>query len=130
MSAGLFFCFIPFSVFVRNVYKLFTYICINNLLLELMCLMSKTVLVIAAHPDDEILGSGGTIKRLVNSGYRVISVIVAKGRKEEEHHIKPFILKANKQIGVEEVLFLEFPNLLLETIPLHEINKSIEVLIR
>ena len=94
-----------------------------------MYLMSKTVLVIAAHPDDEVLGSGGTIKKLINSGYRVISVIVAKGRKEEEHRIKPFILKANKQLGVEEVLFLEFPNLLLETIPLHEINKSIESLL-
>ncbi|MDR6999609.1 PIG-L deacetylase family protein [Neobacillus niacini] len=91
--------------------------------------MSKNVLVIAAHPDDEILGSGGTIKKLVNNGYRVISVIVAKGRKEEEHHIKPFMLKANKQIGVEEVLFLDFPNLLLETIPLHDINKSIEALL-
>jgi LmbE family N-acetylglucosaminyl deacetylase len=94
-----------------------------------MCLMSKNVLVIAAHPDDEILGSGGTIKKLVNSGHRVISVIVAKGRKEEEEHIKPLILKANEQIGVEEVLFLEFPNLLLETIPLHKINKSIEALL-
>ena len=94
-----------------------------------MCLMSKNVLVIAAHPDDEILGSGGTIKKLVNSGHKVISVIVAKGRKEEEEHIKPLILKANEQIGVEEVLFLEFPNLLLETIPLHKINKSIEALL-
>ena len=94
-----------------------------------MCLMSKNVLVIAAHPDDEILGSGGTIKKLVNSGHKVISVIVAKGRKEEEENIKPLILKANEQIGVEEVLFLEFPNLLLETIPLHKINKSIEALL-
>src|SRR4051812_24734041 len=94
-----------------------------------MHLMSKNVLVIAAHPDDEILGSGGTIKKLVNSGHRVIFVIVAKGKKEEEEHIKPLILKKNKQIGVEEVLFLEFPNLLLETIPLHKINKSIEALL-
>ncbi|MED1467601.1 PIG-L deacetylase family protein [Bacillus salipaludis] len=91
--------------------------------------MSKNVLVIAAHPDDEILGSGGTIKKLVNNGYRVISVIAAKGRKEEEHHIKPLMLKANKQLGVEEVIFLEFPNLLLETKPLHEINKAIEALL-
>ncbi|MGG1678043.1 PIG-L deacetylase family protein [Neobacillus sp. NRS-1170] len=91
--------------------------------------MSKNVLVIAAHPDDEILGSAGTIMKLVNNGYKVISVIAAKGRKEEEHHINQFILKANKQIRVEEVIFLELPNLLLETIPLKEINKSIEALL-
>ena len=49
--------------------------------------MSKNVLVIAAHPDDEILGSGGTIKKLVNSGHKVISVIVAKGRKRKRRSI-------------------------------------------
>src|SRR3954453_21810964 len=84
--------------------------------------MNKNVLVIAAHPDDEILGSGGTIKKLINLGYKVISVIAAKGRKEEEDRIRPLMLEANRHLGVEEVLFLEFPNLLLETIPLHEIN--------
>jgi LmbE family N-acetylglucosaminyl deacetylase len=91
--------------------------------------MSENVLVIAAHPDDEILGSGGTIKKLINHGYNVITVIAAKGRKAEEHHIQQFMLKANKHLGVDEVLFLELPNLLLETIPLVEINKSIENLL-
>lgn len=91
--------------------------------------MSENVLVIAAHPDDEILGIGGTIKKLVNHGYKVITVIAAKGRKEEEHHIQQFMLKANKHLGVDEVLFLELPNLLLETIPLVEITKSIESLL-
>ncbi|WP_026565581.1 PIG-L deacetylase family protein [Bacillus sp. UNC41MFS5] len=91
--------------------------------------MSENVLVIAAHPDDEILGSGGTIKKLINHGYKVITVIAAKGRKKEEHHIQEFMLKANKHLGVDEVLFLELPNLLLETIPLVDINKSIENLL-
>jgi LmbE family N-acetylglucosaminyl deacetylase len=91
--------------------------------------MSKNVLVIAAHPDDEILGSGGTIKKLINYGYKVITVIAAKGRKEEEQRIQPLMLQANKHLGVEEVLFLEYPNLLLETIPLHEITKAIEALL-
>lgn len=91
--------------------------------------MSENVLVIAAHPDDEILGSGGTIKKLINHGYKVITVIAAKGRKKEEHHIQQYMLEANRQLGVDEVLFLEFPNLLLETIPLVEINKSIEDLL-
>jgi LmbE family N-acetylglucosaminyl deacetylase len=97
--------------------------------MELRCFMSKNVLVIAAHPDDEVLGSGGTIKKLINNGYKVTTVIFAKGRKEEEHHIMQLMVNANQHLGVEDVIFLEFPNLLLETIPLHEINKYIEDLL-
>ena len=91
--------------------------------------MNKNVLVIAAHPDDELLGSGGTLKKLINHGYKVITVIFAKGRKEEEDHIKQAVLKANKHLGIEEIIFLEYPNLLLETFPLHVINKEIESLV-
>lgn len=91
--------------------------------------LKKNVLVIAAHPDDELLGSGGTLKKLINNGNKVITVIFAKGRKEEEGHMKQAILMANKHLGIEEVIFLEYPNLLLETFPLHVINKEIEALI-
>ncbi len=91
--------------------------------------MSTNVIVIAAHPDDEILGPGGTIKKLVNNGNKVISVVVAKGRKEKEDCIKESMLEANKYLGVEEVVFLEYPNLLLETLPLHSLTKEIEALL-
>lgn len=91
--------------------------------------LNKNVLVIAAHPDDELLGSGGTLKKLINHGYKVITVIVAKGRKEEEHEMIRNVEGANKHLGIEEVIFLEYPNLLLETIPLHVINKEIEALL-
>ena len=87
------------------------------------------MLVIAAHPDDELLGSGGTLKKLINHGYKVITVIFAKGRKEAEATIKEAVIKANKHLGIEEIIFLEFPNLLLETFPLHVINKEIEALL-
>lgn len=91
--------------------------------------MRGNVLVIAAHPDDELLGTGGTIKKLMNHGCKVTTVIVAKGRKEEEDHIRKFMIKANKHVGVDETIFLEYPNLLLETLPLHVINKEIEALL-
>ena len=91
--------------------------------------MKESVLVIAAHPDDELLGSGGTIKKLLDNGYKVITVIIAKGRKEEEQRIKQMVSDANKHLGIEETIFLEYPNLLLETIPLHLINKEIEALV-
>jgi LmbE family N-acetylglucosaminyl deacetylase len=91
--------------------------------------MPKTVMVIVAHFDDEILGLAGTLKRLVDQGDRVISIITALGRKEEEHHIKMFAHKANEEIGVQELKFLEYPNLELEKIPLHILTKDIEKLI-
>ena len=91
--------------------------------------MNERVLIIAAHPDDELLGSGGTIKKLINHGYHVITVIIAKGRKEEEQNMKLNVIKANQHLGVEETIFLEYPNLLLETFPLHVITKEIESLV-
>jgi LmbE family N-acetylglucosaminyl deacetylase len=92
-------------------------------------MMIKKVFVIGAHPDDELLGSGGTMRRMMDDGYEVISVIVAKGRKEEEHRMQQFIALANRQLGIKEVIFLDYPNLMLETIPLFKITKKIESLI-
>ncbi|MED4051918.1 PIG-L deacetylase family protein [Priestia megaterium] len=92
--------------------------------------MSDCILVIGAHPDDELLGTAGTLKKFVDEGYKVVSVITALGRKEEAHHIQHFSRLANKEIGIEEVVFLEHINLELEMIPLHELTKEIEHLIK
>lgn len=91
--------------------------------------MNGNALVIAAHPDDELLGSGGTLKKLINHGYKVFTVIFAKGRIEAEQNMKQNVELANKYLGIEETIFLEYPNLLLETYPLHVINKEIEFLV-
>lgn len=91
--------------------------------------MKQTILVIAAHPDDELLGVGGTLKRRIESGDTVISVICAQGRKEEAHQIKQCAQRANQALGIKEVLFLEYPNLEMEMTPLHLIAKKIEALI-
>ncbi|MDC2866538.1 MULTISPECIES: PIG-L deacetylase family protein [unclassified Bacillus (in: firmicutes)] len=92
--------------------------------------MKECILVIGAHPDDELLGTGGTLKRLVEEGHQVISIITALGRKEEAHHIQQLGRCANKEIGIEEVIFLEHANLELELIPLHQLTKEIEQLIQ
>ena len=39
----------------------------------------KTLLVIAAHPDDEALGCGGTIARLTSEGNNVYTLILGEG---------------------------------------------------
>ena len=41
--------------------------------------MKNRILIIAAHPDDEVLGFGGTIARHANSGDHVQVLIVAEG---------------------------------------------------
>jgi LmbE family N-acetylglucosaminyl deacetylase len=91
--------------------------------------MPDTVLVIAAHYDDELLGLAGTLKKLIDKGDKVVSIITALGRKEEEHHIQQFALKANQEIGIKELIFLEHPNLELEMMPLHVLTKELEKLI-
>lgn len=89
----------------------------------------KRILVIAAHPDDEMLGCGGTIKKFINSGCEVITVIVAKGRPDKQRRINRFCKRANAQLGVANVVFLDYPNLKLETYPLHEIVEKLAVLV-
>ncbi len=41
----------------------------------------NSALVVAAHPDDEVLGCGGTIARLGAEGWAVHVLIVAEGKK-------------------------------------------------
>ena len=85
----------------------------------------KKVLVIAAHPDDELLGCGGTIRKFINRGDEVVTAIVAKGRPSEQHRIKKFSKLANSQLGIKKVIFLNYPNLRLETFPLHKIIETL-----
>ncbi|MBN1280625.1 MAG: PIG-L family deacetylase [Candidatus Thermoplasmatota archaeon] len=97
----------------------------------------KRVLIIAAHPDDEILGCGGTIARLVNEGYEAYTLIFGKGvgarydsRNENmEKEIK--ILEnemetANKALGVKKVFSFNLPDNRFDSIPLLDIVKKIE----
>ena len=89
----------------------------------------KRVLVIAAHPDDEMLGCGGTIKKFIKSGCEVTTAILAKGRPSEERRVNKCCKLANAQLGVKEVIFLDYPNLELETHPLHKIVEKVSSII-
>ena len=41
--------------------------------------MSRKILVVAAHPDDEVLGCGGAILKHIESGDIVHTIIMAEG---------------------------------------------------
>ena len=94
-----------------------------------MHLAADRVLVVAAHPDDEVLGPGGTMKRLVDLGARVLTVIACRGRPGQEEVVEPIARQVGRLLGVEDVVFLHFPNLHLETFPLVEVARQIERII-
>ncbi len=88
------------------------------------------ILVIAPHPDDEVLGCGGTITKHTKEGGEVYLCIVTKAYTPEwsEEFIKnrlKEIEKANKILGIKKTYFLDYPTVKLDTIPQKELNEAI-----
>ena len=76
--------------------------------------MSKPVLVIAAHPDDELLGCGGTAALHARAGDEVTAVIACEGESlrygpagvGQNGHMK----RAAGTLGLRDVRQLAFPD--------------------
>ena len=88
------------------------------------------VLVIAPHPDDEIIGVGGTIAKRTASGDEVYVCVVTKGVPpifdiEFIEQDRRECREADALLGVKETLFLDFPAVMLETVPRYQINGRI-----
>lgn len=96
------------------------------------------ILVVAAHPDDEVLGCGGTIARLASEGNSVSICIVAEGSTSRNgmlqdtnqlNTLKTAAHKAALILGANPPQMLNLPDNRLDTIPLLTIIKSIEDII-
>ena len=91
--------------------------------------MSK-VLVIAAHPDDELLGCGGTLIKHVQQGDEVRCLLMCEG--ESLRYVGQNIQMADsteqaaKVIGFSQVVRCNFPDQRLDTFSLVDIIKPIE----
>jgi len=87
-------------------------------------------LIIAAHPDDEVLGCGGMISKNSDNEdfYVLILTAGANTRYGEfmEKTLRDNAIQANKIVGTKEVFFENLPNQGLETIALIDIIKIIE----
>lgn len=97
-------------------------------------MVSKRILVVAAHPDDEISGSGGTIALHTRAGDSVTIVIVCEGESlrygKEGVGQRLYMKRAAKKIGVSDVRLLDFPDQKLDTFTLTEIISPLEQIVR
>ena len=101
-------------------------------------LKNRKILVIAAHPDDEVLGCGGTIARAVKEGSQVYTLIVGEGKTsrdikrdrdsklDEIKNLNDEIIKANEVLGVKEVFVESLPDNRFDDLNLLDIVKVIE----
>lgn len=91
------------------------------------------VMVIGAHPDDETFGMGGTLARHINQGDQVSVLILTDGvmarHGDIEAQRKAFEL-AMRLYGVTEYRHCNYPDQMLDTIPLLTLVLEIEAAIR
>jgi len=96
--------------------------------------MARSVLVIAAHPDDEVLGCGGTVALHARAGDEVTAVIACEGESlrygpggvgQSEHS-----RRAAEMLGLKESRPLGFPDQRLDTLTLLDLIAPLERAVR
>ena len=99
--------------------------------------MNKKILIVAAHPDDEVLGCFGTVSRLIKEGFKAYTLILGEGKtsryeknfsqniNNELETLKNEAQKANEVIGIKKVFFESFPDNRFDSVDLLDIIKAI-----
>lgn len=91
------------------------------------------VLVVVAHPDDEVLGCGATLARLTSAGHRVRVLMAADGERGRPGATDDMVAarqdcarRAAQVMDTEPPEFLDLPDQALETVPRIELTRRIE----
>jgi LmbE family N-acetylglucosaminyl deacetylase len=97
--------------------------------------MNKKILIIAPHPDDEVLGCGGQIKKYAEAGHPVYVLVVSRGTpkyysEERIDNVRKEAKKAHAILGVKETLFLDFHAPELDIVSVSELSKAISEVIQ
>ncbi len=101
--------------------------------------MKAPILILAAHPDDEVLGCGGTIAKFADQGASVHVAFLADGVSSRSgvtalSSVELAARRAAAQhacelLGVRSVAFGDFPDNRMDTVPLLDVVQAVEVLI-
>lgn len=101
----------------------------------------STILVVAAHPDDEILGVGATISKHIKSGDKAYALILGEGQtsrfekreladEELVERLHKDTLDAAKVIGFKEVFFESIADNRFDSVDFLDVVKLIEKHVR
>lgn len=96
--------------------------------------MKKKILIIAPHPDDEVLGCGGIMKKYTKEGHSVFVLILTNGSSVRYGDkmidtLQKEALSCNEILGVEKVIFKDLPEQKLDGLPVIDIVKEIEAVV-
>ncbi|KGK41845.1 GlcNAc-PI de-N-acetylase [Nitrincola sp. A-D6] len=98
--------------------------------------MMACILVVAAHPDDEVLGCGGTLVKHTLAGDRVHIVFMADGETSrpsstsEASARERMAHQAGEVLGAQSLHFLGFPDNAMDSLPLLHITQKLESIIQ
>jgi methionyl-tRNA formyltransferase len=98
----------------------------------LKSLLQKRVLCVVSHPDDEVLGIGGTLARHADAGGEVVVLILSEGEKEKLEGTprsltrRESALQAAEILGTSEVVFCDYPDQRLDAVEFVDLIKPIE----
>ena len=97
----------------------------------------KSILIVVAHPDDEVLGCGGTIAKWSDKGVDVHVAFLSEGISSRDGEVDSEELAVRRHaarnacniLGVKDIFFGEFPDNRMDTVALLDVVKIVESLI-
>lgn len=94
--------------------------------------MNKKILILAAHPDDEVIGCGGTIAKMASQGHTIEVITFTDGisARKSGDRTNQVMAALEKLISKQDVDFYvntyDFPDNEMDSVPLLDIVKKIE----
>ncbi len=94
--------------------------------------MTKQILVVAAHPDDEVLGCGGTLAKHTDMGDEIHLVFLANGESsrpvelQNQNQRESALEQVCEQLQVATCIELDFPDNQMDELPMLQVVQKLE----